>query len=164
VDDLKISHVETSVVGEIIEDLDSIFGNEAPLTIKRGTIHDYLSMTLDFNSCGKAKIMMVDYIQGMLDKLPPDMDGKKATKPAPNHLFEVNSEAVKLDEGEAIMFHHNVAKLLFLCKRARSDIQTAISFLCTCVKSPDVDNYKKPVRVMKYLRATNNMPRVKICA
>jgi hypothetical protein len=35
VDNLKISHVETSVVlGDIIEDLDSVFGNEVPLTIK----------------------------------------------------------------------------------------------------------------------------------
>eukprot|EP00978_Attheya_sp_CCMP212_P031313 scaffold117901_cov29-Attheya_sp.AAC.1 len=36
VDDLKISHVESDVVSNIIEDLDGVFGNEAPLTIKRG--------------------------------------------------------------------------------------------------------------------------------
>jgi hypothetical protein len=52
------------------------------------------------------------------------------------------------------MFHHNDAKLLFLCKRARPDIQTAVSFLCTRVKSPDVDEYKKLRRVMQYLRHT----------
>jgi hypothetical protein len=52
------------------------------------------------------------------------------------------------------MFHHNVAKLPFLCKRARPDIQTAVSFLCTRVKSPDVDDYKKLRRVMQYLRHT----------
>eukprot|EP00978_Attheya_sp_CCMP212_P046655 scaffold403813_cov59-Attheya_sp.AAC.2 len=70
VDDL-ISHVDSNVVGDIIEDLDGVFGNEAPLTIKRGKTHDYLGMTLDFSTSGKAKIFMVDYIQGMLlDDLP----------------------------------------------------------------------------------------------
>ena len=34
----------------------------------------------------------------------------------------------------ADMFHHNVAKLLFLCKRAQPDIQTSVAFLCTRVK------------------------------
>ena len=56
------------------------------------------------------------------------------------------------------MFHHNVAKLLFLCKRARPDIQTAVAFLCTRVKAPDTDDYKKLTRVMRYLRGTVNMP------
>ena len=56
------------------------------------------------------------------------------------------------------MFHHNVAKLLFLCKRARPDIQTAVTFLTTCVMAPDEDDYKKLARVMKYLRGTRTMP------
>jgi hypothetical protein len=57
-----------------------------------------------------------------------------------------------LDQETSDIFHHNVAKLLFLCKRARPDIQTAVSFLCTRVKCPDVDDYKKLRRVMQYLR------------
>jgi hypothetical protein len=63
-----------------------------------------------------------------------------------------------LDKAQADMFHHNVAKLLFLCKRARPDIQTAVAFLCTRVKGPDTDDYKKLARVIKYLRGTANMP------
>jgi hypothetical protein len=39
----------------------------------------------------------------------------------------------------------------------KSDIQTAVAFLCTRVKGPDEDNYKKLARVMKYLRGTINM-------
>jgi hypothetical protein len=56
-----------------------------------------------------------------------------------------------LDKDKATMFHHNVAKLLFLCKSARPDIQMAIAFLCTRVKQPDNNNIKKLGRVMKYL-------------
>jgi hypothetical protein len=124
----------------------------------RGKVHDYLGMTLDYSIEGKVQIRMVDYIENMLMELPVDMDGESAT-PAPNHLFKVNLEnPVMLDKEQADMFHHNVAKLLFLCKRARPDIQTAVAFLCTRVKGPDTDDYKKLTRVMKYLRATTNMP------
>lgn len=51
-----------------------------------------------------------------------------------------------------------MAKLLYLCKRARPDIKNAVAFLCTRVKSPDSDDYKKLVRVMKYLRGTVTLP------
>jgi hypothetical protein len=50
------------------------------------------------------------------------------------------------------------AQLLFLSKRARPDIQTAVAFLCTRVKSPDEDDWKKLARVIKYLRGTASMP------
>jgi hypothetical protein len=58
---------------------------------------------------------MIDYIQGMLDKLPHSMA-------AMSHLFQVNEDAQKLDESTGQLFHHNIAKLLFLCKCARTDI------------------------------------------
>ena len=90
--------------------------------------------------------------------LPDDMKGTSPT-PAANYLFNVNdSDPVLLNETEAEFFHHTVAQLLFLCKRARPDIQTAVSFLCTQVKQPDCDDYKKLARVLKYLRGTLEMP------
>jgi hypothetical protein len=156
VDDLKISHVKTSVVDAIISMLSKEFGNEAPLTINRGKIHDYLGMTLDYSNEGKVNIIMSDYIKNVLDGLPEDMDGVSPT-PAANHLFEVNKDPVPLDKELAEFFHHVVAQLLFLCKRARPDIQTAISFLCTRVKQPDADDYKKLSRVIRYLRGTLNL-------
>jgi hypothetical protein len=83
---------------------------------------------------------MIPYIQGMLDELPNDMASESAT-PAATHLFQVNEDAGNLDEETAQLFHRNVDKLLFLCKRARPDIQTAVAFLCTRVKEPDIDDY-----------------------
>ena len=56
------------------------------------------------------------------------------------------------------MFHSYVAKLLFAAKRARPDLQTAIAFLCTRVKSPDTDDWKKLVRVLGYLKDTIFLP------
>jgi predicted 3-demethylubiquinone-9 3-methyltransferase (glyoxalase superfamily) len=86
-------------------------------------------MTLDYSSRGKVKVTMIDYIKGMLDKLPSNMSGVAATA-ATVHLFKVNKDnAVMLDKETSTMFHHNMAKLLFvLCKRARTDTQTAVAF------------------------------------
>ena len=79
-----------------------------------------------------------------------------ARTPAASYLFEVDELATKLDEDVSNMYpHHNTAKLLFLCKRARPDTtQTAVAFLSTRVKSPDNDDYKILARTLKYLRGT----------
>ena len=157
VDDLKISHEDPEVVTNIIEMIEAEFGKEAPLTKARGKVHEYLGMTIDFSTDGKVRFSMMDYVQGILDELPDDMDGESAT-PAASFLFDIDEECEKLDTETAEFFHHNTAKLLFLCKRARPDIQTAVAFLCTRVKGPDTDDYKKLTRVMRYLRATIGMP------
>ena len=66
----------------------------------------------------------------------------------------MDADAKTLDREEAELFHSLVAKILFLCKRARPDVQTAVAFLCTRVKSPDVDDMKKLRRLVCYLRCT----------
>ena len=116
-------------------------------------------MIIDYSVPGKVMFTMIDYIKSMLSELPKDMDGTAPT-PAASHLFEVDESATKLDEEVSIMYHHNTARLLFLCKRARPDTQTAVAFLSTRVKSPDNDDYKKLGRTLKHLRGTLYMPLV----
>lgn len=156
VDDIKISHADMDVVETVLAQLNAQYGKEAPLVVTRGTVHEYLGMTLDYGITGKCRICMTDYVNEILDELPESMSGTAVT-PAANHLFEVNEEAVKLSEADAQFFHHNTAKLLFLSKRARPDIQTAVAFLTTRVKNPDVDDIKKLGRVMAYLRNTPDL-------
>ena len=86
----------------------------------------------------------------MLTELPEDMEGM-ATTPAAEHLFKINETPTYLTDEDTMLLHHNVAKLLFLCKWARPDLQTAVAFLSTQVKHPDHDDYKKLARAMKYL-------------
>ena len=57
VDDLKISHRLESTVKGIIKDLESEFGNVAPLTTTYGKVHDYLGMTIDYSKSGKVKFV-----------------------------------------------------------------------------------------------------------
>ena len=156
VDDLKISHKNPEVVTAIIKQLNDEFGEKAPLTVTRGKTHEYLGMTLDYSEEGKVKISMIDYVKKVLDDVPNDMAGESVT-PAGNHLFQVNPDGEKLDENAAILFHHYTARLLFLCKRARPDIQPPVAFLCTRVKEPDKDDYKKLTRVIRYLRGSQQL-------
>ena len=149
VDDIKVSHCSARIVTGVVKELQQEYGKETPLTVSCGKKHDYLGMVIDYSRDGAVIITMFDFISNMLKELPLDRDGKSAT-PAPLHLFAVDENAKVLDETTAQFFYHNVAKLLFLCKSAHPDIQTAVAILYTRVKCPDVDDYKKMTRVMKY--------------
>ena len=65
--------------------------------------------------------------------------------PHSDNLFTIREDEDRelLPEELASQFHRTVAQLLFLCMRARPDIQTAVSFLATRVKSPGVDDWGK---------------------
>ena len=99
---------------------------------------------------------MVPYIQSTIRNFPEKIT-KTATTPASSHLFEVNEKDEKLCNEMAAVFHHVVARLLFACKRARPDIQTAIAFLTSRVQSPGMDDWKKLRRVLRYLYGTQHM-------
>jgi hypothetical protein len=99
---------------------------------------------------------MTAYLKKVLDETREDMDGT-ATSPAAEHLFQIVDGIPLLDDATSEFFHATVAKLLFLCKRGRPDIQTAIAFLCTRVQHPTKHDYNKLSRVIKYLRHTTDL-------
>ena len=153
VDNIKWSHVDVAVIEEVLQQLEGAYCCKAPLVVTRGKVHEYLGMTLDFTIAGICRICMADYIIEILDDLPDAMSGTAITSAA-NHLFTVNATTEKLNDTDSQFFHHNTAKLLFLSKRARTDVQTAVAFLTTRVTQPDTDDIKKLGRVMCYLRGT----------
>jgi len=128
-------------VNEVFKKLEAKFGQESPLVTSQGKKIEYLGMCIDYTVKGKVKISMYDFIDKMLAELPSDMN-RVSIAPAALHLFNVNDGAEKLDENKAQLFHHLVAKFLYLSRRIRQDIQTAVAFLCTRVQSPDMDDYK----------------------
>jgi hypothetical protein len=99
VDDLKVSHVSAAVLDEIIERLDEKYGKEAPLTVNRGTVLEYLGMTIDFGEKGKVKFIMNDYIENLLlDEVPEGMSGHAAA-PAANNLFSFTTKPKRSERG-----------------------------------------------------------------
>jgi hypothetical protein len=144
-------------VNEFLLQLDDEFGKETPTNKSRGKVHSYLGMTLNFTNKGSVHIDMGDYVRMVLHEIPPDMEGKAVT-PACSYLFNVNDQSDKLNDEKKDTFVHYVMQLLYLSQRARPDIRTTISFLCTRLINPDIDDYKKLTRVMKYLQGTIDLP------
>ena len=157
-DDIKISHCDAKIVESIVGLLDKEYGKEAPLVITWGKVHEYLGMTIDFSEEGKAKLYMQDYVKALLTEAPEEIMKGSAATPAANHLFQINPEMIKLDMKQAETFHHLMAKLLYLCKRTRPDLQTAVAFLTTRVQNPDIDDFKKLGQCLRYVQETNDMP------
>jgi hypothetical protein len=91
-----------------------------------------------------------NYLRKVIKEFPEEITGVCATA-ASDHLFKVQEDGRKLSEELADAFHHTVYQLLFAANRARCDIQTAVSFLTTRVKTPDKDDWGKLVRLLKYI-------------
>ena len=133
-----------------------MYGQHGEVKATRGPIHDYLGMTFDFSESGKVKIDMIDYITNMIDDGPfPLNPSDQAATPATEDLF-AHDDSAPLDKIRAEQFHTTVAKGLFACKRTRPDIHPTIAVLCTRVKSPTENDWKKLERLMKFLNKTKN--------
>uniref|UniRef100_A0A7S2E9B4 Uncharacterized protein n=1 Tax=Ditylum brightwellii TaxID=49249 RepID=A0A7S2E9B4_9STRA len=98
---------------------------------------------------------MVKYTKEVVDTFLEKIEGS-VTTPAADHLFIINENGIKLPEEKARSFHTTTAKLLFLCKRARQDIQMPVAFLTSRVKESEKDDWKKLKRVVLYLNGTIN--------
>ena len=123
----------------------------------KGKVHDYLGMTIDYSKQGCVQYIMDDYVEGILAESPQELLPGRAETPAASYLFEISDSAEPLSKGDAERFHHLTAKLLYLCKRARPDLQTAVSFLATRVQSPTTEDEKKLWRCIAYLKKYPNL-------
>ena len=157
VDDLKVSHVDATEVEKFMQHMETTFGKDTPLTVSWGQVHDYLGMTLDFWTKGEVQINMEHYIDMMLQDAPEEMKGV-ATTPAASYLFKVNDKDPQyLGTKKKKVFVHLMMQGLYLSQMGHPDIRTAIAFLCSRLRSPDEDDYKKLTRMMQYLYGTKDM-------
>ena len=115
VSDLTTSHADNKVVTNIINKLSKKVAKDKPLSITQGLIHEYLGMMINFSNADKVMFTMYDYIKNTLEELPEEWLSGGAGTP---HLFLVNPDFEKFSKKDAVFFHYNVAKLLFLLKRA----------------------------------------------
>jgi hypothetical protein len=81
----------------------------------------------------------------------------KARTPGTDGLFEVRDTALPVPEDVRVWFHKHVAMTLYLAKRARPELLTAVSFLATRVTKCDSDDVDKLIRLIRYISASREM-------
>jgi len=130
-DDNKLSHVQSEVVTEVLEAIKGHFGE---LEISRGDEHNLLGMKIVIDRKSRSVIIsMRDQIEESIKVFGEDVDDTVASPANKNLFMTYNGESDELGKDRSEIFHSVTAKLLFIMKRARPDIETTISYLMTRV-------------------------------
>jgi hypothetical protein len=174
VDDCKILHLDPKVVDYTIawlcDEYKSVFTDgRGMMKVTQGKVHKYLGMMLDFATSKIVKVTMLEYVDeivGSWDKACSELNAgykvvsgcKRIATAAPDSLFKVDEDAVKLDQARVKTFHNITAKGIYITKRARPDLSLSIAFLTTRVKGPDIDDWRKLCHLVEYLRSTCELP------
>ncbi len=153
-DDIKSSHVDKTVNDDFLKWLQDMYGEDGIGTVKavRGTKHDYLAMILDFSEPGVLKLNMIDYVRQMINDFPYELGKTKC--PWSESLFKVDETSKLLDVKRKKIFHTFVMKGMFLCKRARQDIQPAVTFLASRTGESTEQDWTKLLRMLSFLKCT----------
>jgi len=138
------------------------------MKVARGKVHKYLGMTLDFTTAKLVKVTMIDYADEIIEvwnrackKIKNGFEfvanRKKIAMAAPEDLFKVDEDALKLSPPEAKSFHSIIVMMLYVTKRARPNTALAVAFLTTRVKASDEDDWRKLRHLVEYLKSTRDL-------
>ena len=89
VEDPKVSHKDPFEVTKFDQHLLTVYGNR--LTVHRLKIHDYLGTDLDYSWTVLVQVLVIKYLQKVLDKFPEELRGATST-PVTDRLFQVRGE------------------------------------------------------------------------
>ena len=150
VDDLLMTSKKSSMIEATVEGLQSRYQNT---TVHRGKVHSYLGMTFDFSKKGEVCITMANFVKTMLT-----LSGIKGTAKTPckDDVFEINHKSPKASTEDNDWFHSNVAKMLYLSKRARPECLQAVSFLTTRVNCCTAEDIIKLKRLLMYVNGSQD--------
>jgi hypothetical protein len=151
VDDLKLTCVCLSRIDWLIAALEAKY---LEITVTRGKVHHYLGMTFDYTN--SLRISMTKYEQDLVAGVH-----REVYTPAMEDLFAVDDLSPTVDEEKQKWFHTQVAKLMFLSKRARPDVLLPVAYLATKVQRPTERDLHKLHRVLAYLKGN---PRYELVA
>ena len=135
VDDILALSVDTDTLEWLLAELKKEFDD---VKADIGNDLSYLGMHIQLTN-GKATVSMTQFLKELLDDYG---HVREFNTPATSRLFNAKA-AEELDEAEKKKFHTVVAKLLYLSKRTRADILTAVACLCTRVRYPTKEDQKK---------------------
>jgi hypothetical protein len=117
-------------------------------------------MEIGFLEEGKLTLGLVQCMSGMTEELEEALTpcaenlDRDYPHPAAKWLFTVKPDTGKLNQAKADIFTKFVAKLIWVMKRARPDVEPTVSFLSTGVKAPDKDDWHKFKRLMCWMKKT----------
>jgi hypothetical protein len=120
------------------------------ITHSTGSEQSYLGMIMRMEN-GMATFDMMYYIKKLLEG---HSNLQSKATPGGKNTFVIKEGTQRLSEEKWRMFHTQVARLIYLSKRARPDIVTVTSFLCTRVQYAMEEDWKKLLKVLGYLLAT----------
>jgi hypothetical protein len=112
-------------------------------------------MKLAYSTPGVLKMDMTEYISTVLAKFPYKLQGEVHV-PWTEKLFKVDETSKKLGSKRRETLHSFVMKAMFLCKRACSDVQPAISFLVSGVQELNESDWTKLIRVLVFLKTARD--------
>ncbi len=115
---------------DIILKIEVQFGT---MSVTRGAEHEFLG-----NKDGTVNINMSSYIEEAIQQSPKPTS-TKATTTADRH----NTMSPKLSTERSDIFHSIIAKLLYITKFGRPDIQLVVAFLCTRVSCATNEDWRK---------------------
>jgi hypothetical protein len=123
------------------------------MAVTRVKKHVFLGMDMEFHTDGTTTIKMKEYIKEAIADFGENIVRRAAT-PAKKNLFDIDEDSKALEGPGRDTFHSIVAKLLYVSKRGRLDIQLAVAFLCTRVSNSTEKDWAKLRRVLEYLNGT----------
>ncbi|KAA8491274.1 Copia protein [Porphyridium purpureum] len=123
------------------------------LKTEQGDFIEYLGMKFDFSRKGEVSVSMNGYVHALIQDF-----GERGTAktPAGTGLYEVGT-GEPLSAKDRERFHTYSCKLLYVAKRTRPDLLTAVGYLTTRVQEPTARDWDKLRRVIKYLNATRDL-------
>ena len=128
------------------------------MEIHTGHTHNFLGMLITITKDKKVKLDMTVQVKTLIKEFEEEHDIvlQKVTSPATEGLFDPHEELEQLDQHKTAEFHSNTAKLLYLMKRARPDIETTVSYLMRRVSKSNTGDWDKLLRVLGWLKSTKD--------
>ena len=149
VDDLLITSVSQADIDSVKLCLKNKYHE---ITVKTGKVLDYVGMTFNFRSAGKAKVTMDNSVNEILRDC--GVTTARAT-PAALCLFDVR-DTTKATPEEAEWFHSYTCKVLYVAKRVKPECLVTVAFLSTRVHECDIDDLAKLRRLLGYILGTRD--------
>ena len=150
VDDILVTY-ESKQEQEMFEEmLKKVFKKYTESDLDEGPIN-FTGMTIRRKEEGHIEVTQMKIINDLLED--KEIKGKQMY-PANEEIFKVHKEAQVMNDKEAMEFLSTIMTLMYVGKRTRYDIMLPLSYLCTRVKTPTIEDKEKLKRLLEYINMT----------